>query len=103
LQRGREGIAYLASRTDAVIVPSALDGTVGFPALWPSRRWRQPGARVRFGRPFRYKKAFRNARGETLRKMTDEAMYVLASLLPEARRGVYADLEAASQETLTWL
>jgi hypothetical protein len=35
--------------------------------------------------------------------MTEEAMYVLAALLPEARRGVYADLSQATQDTLEWI
>jgi hypothetical protein len=34
--------------------------------------------------------------------MTDEAMYILASLLPEYRRGVYADLSKATQDTIEW-
>jgi hypothetical protein len=34
--------------------------------------------------------------------MTDEAMYVLASMLPENLRGVYADLTKATQETIEW-
>jgi hypothetical protein len=32
--------------------------------------------------------------------MTDEAMFVLAAMLPDARRGVYSDLSAASQDTI---
>jgi hypothetical protein len=35
--------------------------------------------------------------------MTDEAMYILAAMLPEARRGVYADLSKATQETIRLL
>jgi hypothetical protein len=40
---------------------------------------------------------------DDLRKMTDEAMYILAGLLPPHRRGVYADLSNATQETIEWL
>jgi hypothetical protein len=32
--------------------------------------------------------------------MTDEAMYVLAAMLPEGRRGVYSDLRKATRDTL---
>jgi hypothetical protein len=35
--------------------------------------------------------------------MTDEAMYLLAAMLPEERRGVYADLDRATQTTLRFL
>jgi hypothetical protein len=35
--------------------------------------------------------------------MTDEAMYVLASMLPPERRGIYSDLENATQGTIEFL
>jgi hypothetical protein len=35
--------------------------------------------------------------------MTDEAMYILAAMLPEYRRGVYADLSLATHETIEWV
>jgi hypothetical protein len=35
--------------------------------------------------------------------MTDEAMYILASHLPEHRRGFYSDLENATTETVEWV
>lgn len=103
LQQGKEGVAYLASRSGAPVVPVAIDGTVGFPSFPLSRRWKGEGARVRFGRPFRYKANLERPDRETLHKMTEEAMYVLAALLPETRRGVYADLSQATQDTLEWI
>jgi 1-acyl-sn-glycerol-3-phosphate acyltransferase len=103
LKQGKEGVAYLASRSGAPIVPVAVDGTEGFPALRFTRRWKGPGAQVRFGRPFRYRSEFRRAGREQLRQMTDEAMYVLAGLLEPERRGVYADLSKATQETIEFL
>jgi 1-acyl-sn-glycerol-3-phosphate acyltransferase len=57
---------------------------------------------VRFGRPFYYRPEYRRAGRAELRRMTDEAMYVLAGLLPPERRGCYANLEAATQETIEW-
>jgi 1-acyl-sn-glycerol-3-phosphate acyltransferase len=103
LRQGREGVAYLASRSGAPVVPVAIDGTDGFPALRGTKRWRQPGGRVYFGHPFRYHADLRRAKADTLRKMTDEAMYVLAGMLPENRRGVYADLSKATQDTFDWV
>jgi 1-acyl-sn-glycerol-3-phosphate acyltransferase len=103
LKQGREGVAYLASRSGAPVIPVAIDGTEGFPALRFTHRWRQPGAHIRFGRPFRYHPDLNRSKAQTLRQMTDEAMYVLSSLLPEYRRGVYADLSKATQETFEWL
>ncbi len=103
LQAGREGVAYLASRTGASIVPVAIEGTEGFPAFRFSQRWRQAGAHISFGRPFRYRSDLRRVRGKDLRPMTDEAMCVLAAMLPGHRRGVYADLSKATQETIEWV
>lgn len=102
LQRGKEGVAYLASRSGAPIVPVAINGSKGFPALRPFGAWKTPGAIIRIGKPFQYRPEYQKARREELTKMTDEAMYILSSMLPEERRGVYADLSQATQETLTW-
>jgi len=100
LTRGKVGVAYLAARSRATVVPVAIDGTIGFPALRFSRVWRQPGAVVKFGRPFRARAGISYRDRDTLRLMTDEAMYYLASLLPENRRGVYADISQATMETI---
>jgi 1-acyl-sn-glycerol-3-phosphate acyltransferase len=103
LQQGKEGVAYLASRSGAPIVPVAIEGSEGFPTLPFKKRWRGPGVQVRFGRPFQYLPTEdRHQRGR-MRQMTDEAMYVLAAMLPESRRGVYSDLSKATQDTLAFL
>ena len=103
LKQGKEGIAYLACRSSAPVIPVAISGTPGFPALRPFGAWRGPGATVRYGKPFRYRPEFRHAGREQLRLMTDEAMYVLSGMLPTEQRGVYADLTKASQETIEWV
>jgi 1-acyl-sn-glycerol-3-phosphate acyltransferase len=103
LQQGKEGVAFMASRSDAPVIPVAIDGTPGFPALRFTSAWRQPGGTVRFGRPFRYRSELHHAGREMLRKMTDEAMYQLAAMLPPERRGVYADLSKATQDTLEYV
>lgn len=100
LKQGKEGIAYIASRSGAPIIPVAIDGTIGFPALRFTRAWRGPGASVRFGRPFRFRPEYQRAGRDQLRRMTDEAMYILSALLPPNRRGYYSDLNCASQETV---
>lgn len=103
LQKGRDGAAYLASRTNAILIPVAIEGTVGFPVFRTSPRWGQPGVHIRFGKPFRFKSEFQHAKGAQLSEMTNEAMFILANLLPENRRGEYADLANATQETIEWL
>lgn len=103
LTQGKEGVAYLAARSGATIIPVAIDGTIGFPALRFTHAWRQPGAVVKFGHPFRYKPEYKRPEREALRRMTDEAMYILAGSLPPYRRGVYADLSKATLDTIEWV
>jgi 1-acyl-sn-glycerol-3-phosphate acyltransferase len=100
LKQGKEGIAYLASRSEAPIIPVAVDGTIGFPALRFTGAWRGPGAYVQFGRPFRFRPEYQRAGRDQLRLMTDEAMYILSALLPPHRRGYYSDLSCATLETI---
>jgi 1-acyl-sn-glycerol-3-phosphate acyltransferase len=103
LQRGKEGMAYLASRSGSPVVPAAIEGTPGYPAVKYSRRWKEGGVSVRFGSPFKYHPEYQRAGREELRKMADEAMFVLAGLLSESRRGAYSDLSQATQDTITFI
>jgi 1-acyl-sn-glycerol-3-phosphate acyltransferase len=85
-----EGLAYFADRSGVPVIPIAVTGTDGFPTM-KRARWKQPGAVVKIGKPFTYKKSGGRANGATLKQMTDDAMYKLADLLPEHLRGEYAD------------
>lgn len=100
LQQGKEGVAYIASRAGVPVIPVAIDGTLGFPAFRTAKRWKGPGITVIFGQPFRYRVSEKRPDRQELRQMADEALYRLASLLPEERRGVYANLEQATEETI---
>lgn len=101
LQQGKEGAALLAVRTGALFVPVGIDGTDRFPTF-SLRRWREEGVTIRIGRPFRFRSTGAKADRAELRRMTDEAMYELARLLPERRRGVYQDLSKATTSTLVF-
>jgi len=100
MQAGKEGVAFLAHRTGAPIVPVTVEGTQGFPTVPSSRRWRGPGAQIRVGRPFRLVRHAERPSREMLRRMTDQAMGVLARMLPEARRGVYGHAETIETDML---
>jgi 1-acyl-sn-glycerol-3-phosphate acyltransferase len=102
LQSGKEGAAFLAYHTNTPIVPVAIEGTVGYPALYPFR-WDRPGATVRIGAPFRFKRQPHRPDRVMLRKMTDEAMSVLAEMLPSERRGVYGGFADSPLETLEFV
>jgi 1-acyl-sn-glycerol-3-phosphate acyltransferase len=99
----KTGSAFLATRANAPVIPVAIDNTIGFPTYPFSKRWFQPGADIKFGKPFRFRSKGKTASHDELRKMTDEMMYILAALLPPHRRGYYGDLSKATQETIEWL
>ena len=103
LKEAKGGIAYIASRGNAPVIPVAIENTIGFPTTPLSPRWKGPGAYVRFGRPFRFKDTGKRPGREELRLMTGEAMYVMAAMLPEHRRGAYADLSRGTMTTIEWL
>lgn len=103
LQQVKEGVAYLGSRSGAPIIPVAIENSHGFPAFRTSNRWRKPGAIVRYGRPFRFSPGYKKAGREELRQMADEAMYIVAAMLPPEMRGYYADLSKATTETIEWI
>ena len=102
LQLAKSGLAYLALKSGAPIVPVAIEGTKGYPKLIVGKKDLAP-ITIRVGRPFRYKESKGRWDRDLLRTMTDEAMYVLAGMLPAQRRGVYSDLGRATTTTIEML
>lgn len=95
LQKGRGGLAYIAARAGALIVPVGIIGVEGF---WRNLvRLRRTPVQMALGQPFRFATRGRQLDRRALAQMTDEAMYQLAATLPLERRGRYADLEAATE------
>lgn len=103
LGQAREGVAYIAHKSGAPIIPVVVEGTAGYPTLVGPWNRHKPKAYFHLGRPFRFKPVAGRLPRERLRQMTDEAMYLLAALLPEHRRGYYADLSKATMETVEFL
>jgi len=97
LQPGLDGIAWLAVRSEAPLVPVALSGQEKLGHNL--RRLRRTPLRVEYGEAFLLKAQGRLSR-EQRRQMTDEAMYRLAAMLPAPYRGVYSDLDKATSEYL---
>jgi len=98
----KHGMAYLATKGGATVVPVGVDGTDHFPGTL--LRLRRTPVTVRFGVPFRFRASGEpRVQRDTLHIMTQEAMYQLAALLPEHRRGVYHDLSQATTDTLQFL
>lgn len=86
LQKGKTGVAYLATRTDVPIVPVGLTGTEQIKHNLP--RLRRTPLRVVVGEPFRLPESGR-VRSQQLHEYTDLIMHRIAELLPEEYRGVY--------------
>jgi 1-acyl-sn-glycerol-3-phosphate acyltransferase len=103
LTEPKDGMAYVATKADAIIVPAAVSGAVG----WEKKllRFQRPHIRVDFGKPFRFKTNGRvRIPREELSQMMREAMYQLALALPDdSLRGAYRDVELATTETLEFI
>ena len=89
LEQARQGVAYLALRSGAPILPVALTGTERVPSAL--KRLRRPRLTVTFGEliipPPRANKP--QARRQQVAELTDEIMYRIAAMLPPEYRGVY--------------
>ena len=82
LQEAKEGIAILALRTGAPILPVGISGTHKF---WPrGQKLFRPGAylRMRVGRPFHVERAEGRDRKAAQREATRQIMTRIAELLP---------------------
>jgi 1-acyl-sn-glycerol-3-phosphate acyltransferase len=89
LLQGREGAAYLASRTGAVIIPVTAYGQETAERCW--KRLRRPHIVVTVGEPFRLEGTPNKAKSKQLELYTEEIMLRLAAMLPPEYRGVYRD------------
>jgi len=91
MQTGKDGVALLALRTGAPVLPIGCAGTCRF---WPRGRllWRIGGrVTVRVGEPFALeRRVLPDGRKESLEEVTDRLMRRIAALVPEDQRGVYA-------------
>lgn len=88
LQRGKPGVAYLATRTHVPIVPIAFWG-VEKVGSW--KKLRRPICHMVIGRPFRLPEVTGRMNAEQLQAMTDLIMVEIGKLLPEEYRGVYKE------------
>jgi 1-acyl-sn-glycerol-3-phosphate acyltransferase len=106
MQRGKPGIAYLATKVDAPIVPVGVSGQEKIIAEW--KRLRRPHIIVRIGQPFRLQPVHGQQKGEQLQARADEVMRRIAALVREDLRGVYAEVkgsgirESVRQESRQW-
>jgi 1-acyl-sn-glycerol-3-phosphate acyltransferase len=96
LQEGRDGMALVAARANAPILPVVISGDEQFQRNL--KRLRRTSVQITIGAPFRFGNYGERPSRAQLSEMTQEAMYRMATLLPEAYRGVYSDLSKASNK-----
>lgn len=102
LGEAKDGLAFVATKADAVIVPTAISGAIG----WNHKlfRFQRPHISVNFGRPFKFKTGDGRVPREALAAMSHEAMYQLAmAVKDETKRGFYSDLSKATTEYLEFV
>ena len=98
LQPGRPGIAFLALRSGAPVLPIIHHGGELF---WRNlRRLRRTDFHIVVGQPFYLDAGRVKVNRQVRQQMADEIMYQMAALLPPAYRGVYSDLAAATETYL---
>ena len=98
LQAPHDGIAYVATRTNSLVIPVGIVGTPGIAQNW--KRLKRTRVRVTLGCPFYFETAGARAGREVLSQMTTEAMYQLAAVLPPQQRGRFANLRQATTRLL---
>jgi 1-acyl-sn-glycerol-3-phosphate acyltransferase len=103
LSRPKEGMTYVATKADAIIVPAAISGALHWQREFFTLQ--RPRIIVNFGRPFKFKTQGRaRIPREELAAMTDEAMYQLANaVVDDTMRGVYSDLNKATTEHIEFV
>ena len=100
LQTGKAGAVTLALRANAAILPVGVTGTQQVETYW--KRLKRAPVRLSVGPPFWLRPAAAHLRPQRqeLEAMTREMMYRLARQLPPECRGVYANLDQATETYL---
>jgi 1-acyl-sn-glycerol-3-phosphate acyltransferase len=103
LQRPKDGMTYIATKADAVIIPTGISGAIGWKEQW--LRLQRPEISIHFGRAFRFRTEGRTRiPRDELSVMTDEAMYQLAGVIDDPHlRGVYHDLSKATARHIEFI
>jgi len=90
MRRAKRGIATLAVRSGAALLPVGMTGTEGMSNYF--RVFNPTGTiRVNIGQPFAIRADWTPASQEDLDELTIEIMARIARLLPEGYRGAYRD------------
>lgn len=89
LIEAKPGVAFLADKSQVVILPEATTGSeVSIKQLF---KFQRPEIHVRFGRPYRLPPLDRLNKDASIKRNTEEIMCRIAAMLPQSYRGFYAE------------
>lgn len=100
----KEGVAYIATKADATIVPMSVIGVGNMAKNIP--RLRRTEVEVNIGMPFKFKTFGKRVTREMRALMMTETMYRIAMTIPETYanlRGSFNDLSQATINTLQFM
>ena len=101
LRQGHPGIVLMALKSGAPILPVVVHGGEVF---WRNfKQLKRTDFYLVVGKPFFLKSPQITLSRDIRRQMVDEIMYQLARLLPAPYRGVYSNLERASEQYIEFL
>ena len=105
LQPGHDGMTFIALRANTPILPMAITGAKDLSSNL--KRLRRTDVKIVIGQPFRFRPSGttnerKKVGRDVLHQMTEEAMYQLAAILPPEYRGVYSDLDSATERFLVF-
>ena len=100
LQKAHPGVVLLALHSGAPLLPLVHYGSEGYREN--VRRLRRSDFHIVVGKPFKLDAHGEKVTRQVRRHMVDEVMYQMAALLPPEYRGVYADLDAATEKYLVF-
>jgi 1-acyl-sn-glycerol-3-phosphate acyltransferase len=100
MREPKEGVAFLAQKSGAIIVPCGLSGTRTHELQQHWKKLHRAPVTVRYGRPVKLKAGLKRA---DYKRITNELMYQIAPLLTPDIRGEYADLSKATMDTIEYV
>lgn len=100
LQQGRAGAILMALKSGAPMLPVVHYGSENYESNL--RKLRRTPLTFVVGEPFFLRTSDQPITGALRQQVTDEVMFQMARLLPPQYRGVYADLDSATQDYLVF-
>lgn len=98
LQVGHPGVLPLALRSGAPVLPLVTHGGAAYQANL--KKLRRTDFWISVGKPFRLKAPGAGLDSASRKKMVNEIMWQMAAALPAEYRGIYANLDQATQDAI---